>query len=225
MPTDDPKLSLDEELARRAGLERDFLTEVITSRTYAWRVTTVSLAIALAAAGALATVFPLKEPPVLYAVRVNQDTGEVTDVSVLRDPQEDYGERITRYFIHQYMLACESYDYHTIQNMYERCGLFSSPDVQRQYYSKFEGDNAIDKRYADQTRVLVNVRSITLGPNHSATVRFTRHTEGGTPEKPQRLIATLAYQYVEADLSEADGRQNPLGFQVVSYATDVETEN
>lgn len=225
MPGDDPKLSLDEELARKRGLERDLITEILTSRTRAWRYGSAGIMLAILACGALATALPLKPPPELYAVRVNDATGDVTNVSMLRDAQEDYGERIARYFIHQYVLSCESYDWNTIQNTYERCGLFSSPEVQREYRAKFEGDKALDKRYANHTRVRVNVRSITLGPKQSAVVRFTRRTEGGNqPVQSEQLIATLAYHYVNTPLSEAIGRENPLGFQVVSYATDIETE-
>lgn len=225
MPADDPKLSLDQELARQRGLERDLLTEILTSRTRAWRLAWAALAIAALAASACATLFPMKEPPVLYAVRVNDATGDITNVSLLRNAQEDYSERITRYFIHQYVLACESYDWNTIQNTYERCGLFSSPEVQRAYYSKFEGDQGLDKRYAEHTRVRVTVRSITLGPNRSAMVRFTRRTEGGNqPVQSEQLIATLAYHYVNTPLSEAIGRENPLGFQVITYTADIETE-
>ena len=221
----DPKLALGHELQRASGLERDLLTEIITSRTRAWRVAWAAIAVAFLSNTATATLFPLKEPPVLYAVRVNDTTGDINNVTMLRDAQEDYGERIARYFIHQYLLACESYDWNTIQNTYERCGLFSSPEVQREYYSKFEGERGLDKRYGDHTRVRVNVRSITLGPNHSATVRFTRATQGGNqPIRSEQLIATLAYHYVNTPLSEAIGRDNPLGFQVVSYATDIETE-
>ena len=225
MPTDDPKLSLDQELQRNCGLERDLLTELITSRSRAWRTAYSAIAIALLCAAATATLFPLKEPPVLYAVRVNDATGDINNVTMLRDAEEDYGERMARYFIHQYILACESYDWNTLQNTYDRCGLFSSPEVQREYYNKFQGENGLDRRYANHTRVRVNVRSITLGPNRSATVRFTRSTESSNRTAvSEQLIATLAYHYVNTPLSEAVGRENPLGFQVISYTTDIETE-
>lgn len=225
MPSDDPKLSLDEELARTRGLERDLFTEILSSRTRAWRVAWSAFAIAALSMTATATLFPLKEPPALYAVRVNDATGDVTNVSMLRDAQEDYGERIARYFIHQYALACESYDWNTIQNTYDRCGIFSAPEVQREYRAKFEGDKALDKRYANHTRVRVNVRSITLGPNRSAVVRFTRRIEGGNQAVvSEQLISTLAYHYVNTPLSEAIGRENPLGFQVLTYTADTETE-
>ncbi|WP_054426691.1 virB8 family protein [Achromobacter kerstersii] len=220
----DPKLAIDQELQRGRGLERDLLVEMISSRTRAWRVAWTALVIAFASNVATATLFPLKEPPGMYVVRVDNASGAIEHVTMLGNGQEDYGERIARYFIHQYVLACEGYDWNTLQNTYDRCGLFSSPEVQRAYYAKFEGEKGLDKVYADHTRVRVNVRSITLGANHSATVRFARRTEGGSgPAKAENLIATMAFQYVNSPISETIGRDNPLGFQVVTYTTDAET--
>ncbi|KAG0937609.1 hypothetical protein G6F31_015569 [Rhizopus arrhizus] len=203
----DPKLALGHDLQRNSGLERDLLTEVLTSRTRAWRVAWTSIALAILSNVATATLFPLKEPPGMYVVRVDNTTGAIEHVTMLGNGQEEYGERFARYF-----------------NTYDRCGLFSSPEVQRAYYAKFDGEKGLDKVYANHTRVRVNVRSITLGANHSATVRFTRRTEGGNgPATAENLIATMAFQYVNTPISETIGRDNPLGFQVVSYTTDAET--
>lgn len=220
----DPKIALDAALQRDAGLERDLLAEFMTSRTWAWRVTWTSLAVTFLALTALAIILPLKEPPGMYVVRVDNATGTIEHVTMLGNGQEEYGERIARYFVHQYVLACEGYDWYTVQNTYDRCGLFSSPEVQRAYYSKFEGDKALTKVYAEHTRVRVNVRSITLGANHSATVRFTRRIESANgPAAVENLLATMAFQYVNTPISESVGRDNPLGFQVVSYTVDTET--
>ena len=228
MSADDPKLSLQQELDRKQGLERDLLTEILTSRRNAWRMATAAVIMAILASIALATIFPLKEPARPYVVRVNEATGDIEHVTQLGNGQEDYGERMARYFLQQYVLACEGYDWNTIQNNYDRCGLFSSPDVQRGYYAKFQdnpktGEKGLDKRYGKQTRVLIKVRSITPGPKHTATVRFTRRieTDNLSPSSEQ-LIATLSYQYVNTPMSESIGRDNPLGFQVTTYTTDTE---
>lgn len=228
MSSEDPKLSLDDELARARGQERDLLAEILKSRRTAWRVAIGAGTLALASVLAVAGLTPLKSAPELHVVRVDNATGMIENVTQLADAKEDYGERIARFFIHQYVLACESYDWYTIQSYYERCALFSDPAVQRTYYEKFKGDNALDQRYGNHTRVRINVRSITLGPNQSATVRFTRRLENNLNQSvgaEEHLLATLAYGYIDADLSEAIGRENPLGFQVFSYATDVEVGN
>lgn len=225
MPSEDPKLSLDDELARARGQERDLLAEILKSRKNAWRIAIGAGVLAFTSVFAVASLTPLKAAPELHVIRVDNATGMIENVTRLADPKEDYGERIARFFIHQYVLACESYDWYTIQNHYERCALFSDPAVQQAYYSKFKGDKALDQLYGDHTRVRINVRSITLGPNKSATVRFTRrfeHRMNQAVGKDEHLLATLSYGFIDADLSEAVGRENPLGFQVYSYGTDIE---
>lgn len=229
MSMDDPKLSLGQELERNRGLERDLLSFFLSSRSTAWRVASVSLLIALISVVTLCAVFFMIEPPRPYVVRVNDTTGEIEHVTKLGNGQDDYGERIARYFIQQYVLACEGYDWNTIQNTYDRCGLFSSPDVQQAYAARFQDDpkrgyEALDTRYGKHTRIVPSVRSITFGPHNTATVRFTRRLAGSnTTAEPEQLIATLAYRYINTPITEKTGRDNPLGFQVSTYMTDVET--
>jgi type IV secretion system protein VirB8 len=229
MSFEDPKLSLQQELDRNRSLDQDFLTEILTSRSKAWRVAVGAFVLAFLAVGALASLMLSYTPQPPYVVRVNDATGEVENVSRLGDAQEDYGPRIARYFVTQYVLSCEGYDWRTLQNMYDRCGLFSSPDVQQQYHAKFEDDprtgrEALDKKYGEHTRLIINVRSITPGPNRTATVRFTR-SEMGPQRSPntEQFIATIAYRFVNAPMPESVIRDNPLGFQVISYSTAVET--
>ena len=224
MSSDDPKLSIEDELARAQGIERDWLSEILRSRRRAWQVATAAIFAAISATVAVAAITPLKEPPELYVVRVNDASGEIEYVTRLADAKENYDDRLTRTFINEFVLACESYDWYTIQNMHDRCALYSAPSVQKEYGQKFQGDQAFQKVYGQHTRVRVDVRSITLGPKQSANVRFSRRTENnmGQVTKDEHLIATLAYDYVNADLSEKAGRTNPLGFQVLTYDTDVE---
>lgn len=229
MSFEDTKLSLQQELDRNRSLDRDLLTEVLSSRAKAWRVAVGAFVLAFLAVGALASLMLSYTPQPPYVVRVTDATGEVENVSQLGDAQEDYGPRIARYFVTQYVLSCEGYDWRTLQNMYDRCGLFSSPDVQQQYHAKFEDDlrtgrEALDKKYGEHTRLVINVRSITPGPNQTATVRFTR-SEMGPQRSPntEQFIATIAYRFVNAPMPESVIRDNPLGFQVISYSTAVET--
>lgn len=232
MSSEDPKLSLDDELARKRGLERDLLTQLLQSRRIAWRVAIGFGIVAILATVATIAMEPFKKaPPQLWGVRVNEATGDIENFTKLSDPRQTYGDRLARYFINQYMLMCEGYDFNTIQLMYDRCGLFSAPDVQDVYQKKFtdykELDGSehlpLDKLYGNWGTVKVNVRQISLGPKNSAVVRFTTTTT--MPNKPviqQHLIATLGYQYVNSNLTEAIVRENPLGFQVTSYKIDVE---
>src|SRR3546814_4037307 len=104
-------------LERSRGLERDHLGELITSRKRAWQVALGAGILALAAVGAVLGLTPLKQPPEMYVVRVNDTTGNIEHVSRLGEPLEDYGQRIAKYFLNSYVLNCAGYSWQTIQEI------------------------------------------------------------------------------------------------------------
>ncbi len=207
-------------LERSRGLERDHLGELIASRKRAWQVALGAGLLALAAVGAVLGLTPLKQPPEMYVVRVNDATGSIEHVSRLGQPLEDYGQRIAKYFLNSYVLSCEGYSWQTIQEQFDTCALLSSPPIQTVYGKRFEGPEAVTTRLGTQGTVDVQVHSITLGANQAAIVRFSkteRDVTTGETTKVRHLIATMAYQYADVPLTEAVARRNPLGFQVTRY--------
>jgi len=215
---------LDAHLETTRGLERSWIQELIESRRKAWRLTYAALAISALSVVAVASLAPLKSPPEVAVVRVDHATGAVEHVSRLGDAVEDYGDRIARYFIAEYVQACEGYDWWLVQQQYETCGLMSSPEVQRQYGARWQGDTAPDKRLRNHARYNIAIRSITPGTKGNAVVRFSRREDpvDGRPGQPEHLVATLAYQYINAPLKTAESMLNPLGFQVMTYQVDPE---
>ena len=207
-------------LEQSRGLERDHLGELVTSRKRAWQVAMGAGLIAFAAVAAVAGLTPLKQPPEMYVVRVDNATGSIEHVSTLGEPMEDYGQRIAKYFLNTYVLNCEGYSWQTIQEQFDTCALLSSPSIQVQYGKRFEGSDAVTTRLGTLGTVDVQVHSITLGANQAAIVRFTRterEVSTGNITRTRHLIATMAYQYTDVPLTEAVARRNPLGFQVVRY--------
>ncbi len=213
------------ELEKTKGLERDYLKEVLASRQKAWRISFASLGLAALSLAAVVGLTPLKEPPEMYVVRVNDATGEVEHVSRLGDAQDEYSERTAKRNLNEYILNCEGYHWYTIQDQHDRCLLLSSPEVQRKYSLKYEGQNAIHETLGSEASIDVDVHSITLGMNKTAVVRFsTTQTDAyGRPSAPQQhKIATISYRYINAAVSEKVARVNDLGFQVTSYQVDAD---
>lgn len=207
-------------LEESRGLERDLLGELVSSRRRAWRVTIAAGILALGAVGAVAGLTPLKTPPEMYVVRVDNATGSIEHVSSLGQPMEDYGQRIAKYFLNSYVLNCEGYSWQTIQEQFDTCALLSSPPIQAQYGKRFEGKEAVNVRLGMLSTVDVQVHSITLGAHKAATVRFTateREVASNQVTQARHLIATLGYEYINVPLTEEVARTNPLGFQVVRY--------
>lgn len=206
------------------GLERDLLSEVVRSRTSAWCVAVFMGVLALVGFGAGFAGMSQDEPLPLI-LRVDNTTGAVEQITVVREHESSYGEVVDEYFINQFILNYETYDYNTIQKEYDTTALLSSPDVQRQYYSLFEGPEARDSKLSNRVRILPTIRSIQLSGNGQATVRFTTkdvYTNDTLPVTMKNWIATVGYKYVSAPMNREDRRVNPLGFQVTSYRVDSE---
>src|SRR5699024_9128435 len=129
--------------------------------------------ISLAAVGALVGLTPLKQPPEMYVVRVDDATGVIEHVSRLGAPLEDYGERIDKYFVNSFIRNCEGYNWYTIQEQFDTCALLSAKPIQEQYGKRYEGPNAPTERLGTERNIDVSVHSISLGANNTATVRFS----------------------------------------------------
>lgn len=211
-------------LAEAQGVERDYAHELDKSRRTAWRVAIAASALAGCAVLAVAAMAPLKsvEP---FVIRVDNATGAAELVQTMSDAPASYGEVVDRYWLNQYVLNREAYDYYTIQQNYDTTALLSAPDVQTEYFRTYEGPQARDKVLQNSARVLVTVKSITPNPKlKTAIVRFStqqRHHDGRALPV-EDWIATMGYSYVNAPISEKDRRINPLGFQVTSYRVDPE---
>lgn len=212
-------------LEETRGLERDYIGEVLKSRKMAWMVAGTSMMLALLGLGAGWAGLSQDAPDPLI-LRVDNATGNVDVVTTMKEQETTYGEVVDSYFLNTYVLARESYDYDTIQTLYDTTALLSNPMVQREYYALFDGQNARDKTLSNRTRITVRVRSITpTAGGGNAVVRFTTqyHHSNGTTEQRRNWIATIGYTYVNAPISAQNRRINPLGFQVYSYRVDPES--
>lgn len=219
--------NITEYLTEVKGLERDFIREVLRSRKNAWIVAGLAAFLGFVALIVLAVHMKESSRPVPpFILRVDNTTGAVDAVSVMKEHQDSYGEVVDQYWLNQYVLHRENYDYQTIQTDYDATGLMSTSDVAADYRKVFEGDQARDKMLADKARILVKLESVPVinTTNSTAVARFTTvvHWRNNRPDEVHHWIATIAYAYVDAAMKPQDRLINPLGFQVTSYRVDPE---
>ncbi|MCW5589665.1 MAG: type IV secretion system protein [Legionellales bacterium] len=216
-------------LTETRGLERDYINEILQSRQKAWWITAVCgviVILSLIALGILEHTLAKPLPP--FILRVNNATGQTDVVSIIKNQQNSYGEVIDKYWLNQYVMNAESYDYHTIQHSYDLVGLLSDPSVAKNYHQRFVGKTALDQLLKDTGTIVVNVHSIVPDEkNGTADVHFSTITTlpGQFNGIQKNWIATIAYQYKNLPMNEADRLKNPLGFQVTSYRVDPEDFN
>lgn len=206
------------------GLERDYMAEIVKSRSL-WQKIALFSVLSTVIAVLYHQFNPVteKEPLVL---RVNDTTGHVDVVSTVKEQEKSYGEVTDNYFVATYVKSYEGYNHFSIQEDYDRTVLMSSDAVAAQYRAIYEGtetqkprDEILGKNGSRKVEIISVVPDTSKGV---ATVRYSVTTESQEGKTTENWVATLTYEYVSARIDEGVRLLNPLGFVVTSYRTDKE---
>jgi len=207
------------------GFERDWIAELHKSRRTAWIVAIVGTCVGVVGV-VTGLVGVTQTPPPPLVVRIDSATGASDPLGVMPIEVQSYDEQTDKYWLNNFMLCREGYDWNTIKTCYDKVGLMSNTQVQDDYARVYNDVNGRHIKLANRARVIPHIISITPHlEDGTATIRFTTQLvhENGTKEPPRRFVATLAYRYVyDAKLTEAQRLLNLLGFQVTSYRVDDE---
>ena len=183
----------------------------------------VAVALVPLALGCLLALLPLKrvEP---FVVRVDNATGGVDIVTVLRDAPQSYGEAVDKYFLNKYVLSRESYDWR------DRSRRPTTPRSSSRVPTSSGSSARSTTAQRPGTRSSGTTSGTREGPLHHARqgrrrrpLRANPPRRGRSQDVDESLVATIGYQYVAAPMHEEDRLVNPLGFQVTSYRVDPET--
>jgi type IV secretion system protein VirB8 len=172
---------------------------------------------------ALAVMMPLKQKvPVIIQVDNLKGTTSVltnTDVEKLNTHKE---EAIDKHNLADYVITREGYDWNYGEASYNHVMLMTAQSIAKDYQFQYSDENpkALHLKYGNNTRVVIKNPSVSFYEN-SAMVKFTREviTSNAPPVITQEM-ATIAYQYITADMTDNDRLINPLGFQVNAYRVD-----
>jgi type IV secretion system protein VirB8 len=194
------------------------------SERRAWTVAALSAVTVLLSWLAIVFMMPLKEA-VPYVIRVDNATGVPDIVTTLKEKGVAGDEVMDKFWVARYVRAHETYDWYSLQEEYEAVNLLSSPGVAADYNKRFEGDEALDKKFGNSVRVTVAIASIVLNGKGVATVRFSKRirTLADGREDTSQWVATIAYEYRgTAKLRENMRLTNPFGFQALTFRLDEE---
>lgn len=212
------------------AFEEDRVSLAKQSAKTAWKVATGFGLLAVLSVGAIAVMMPLKhtEP---YLLKVDNVTGYTDVVKPLTDAKGvSYGEVLDKYWLNQFIIERNGYEWETIQNSFNTVKLMSNRQVFGAYSYYITGDKSPTKIFSDKRVIRIDVQGITFLPATSkeqaiAQVRFTRHIENNEGVaaigyKPTQWTATITFDYRAPIKTEDERRLNPLGFQVTSYRED-----
>lgn len=214
-----------EQLFEEANEWESSKTEAIEkSERRAWLI--VKSTLVLVTISWLTIGYLVQKQPEPFVIRVNETSGAVDIMTALNYKDVTGEDAMDKFWLNQYVLARETYDWYTLQNDYNKVGLLSSPNVGRAYAELFDGKNALDKKYGTNVKATVVVHSVVPSGDNVGTVRFTKTIKRVDEEGPgisTSWIATVAYEYNNPALMPESKRLiNPYGFQVLSYRVDPE---
>ena len=220
VPTPDLKAYFSEARA----WDHDRLRAAERSRRLAWGSAGVMAILAVTAVAAVATLTPLKtvEP---YVVRVDEATGAVDVMTGLKGGKDlTYEEAVTKSFLATYVRARESWLPPAAEANFRQVSIMSTPEEQQRWAAFFRPANPASPQLAfgPAADAQIAVRAISFVAPKVANVRFHRIVRQAGQVAESDWIATLAFTYAKAPMSEADRLRNPLGFQVSSYRADPE---
>jgi type IV secretion system protein VirB8 len=116
----------------------------------------------------------------------------------------------------------ESYDWETIQDMFDAVKLMSADKERDQFISMYSLANAPQKVLKDQYRVIARVGAITF-VGSTAQVFFSRKLislSASMPPKTEYWVATVAYRHDHLPEKASELELDPTGFRVTSYVVD-----
>lgn len=176
---------------------------------------------------AMALMMPLKtvEP---YVIEVDRNTGmsEILHIANTRDIP--VSEMMNKYWLSQYVLAREGYDWRTLNQEFVKVRELSLPNVFDVYASQYGTDNknSLEMQLKDDKRIVVRLNTIVVNSDSIATVRFSKeliNNRSGQVEAVNAWTATIGFEYFP-DFAVKEERRiiNPFGFKVTSYRVDPE---
>lgn len=174
----------------------------------------------------IAALAPLKTA-VPYVIRVDNSTGYTDVVPQIHNAKESYQEVETKYFLSQFVINYESYEWQTIQQMMDTVKVMSASKVFSQYNTAIRADSSPLNVLKDNYKMRVKIKSVTMLKPDVAQVRFSKMIldSSGKPAPEYRMtdwIATIAFDFNKKIETEEQRLINPLGFQALSYRVDPE---
>lgn len=175
---------------------------------------------------AICFMMPLKttEP---FVIQVDKSTGMTTVLSIANEQDIPVSEMMDKYWLSQYVLSRETYDWRTLENDYIKTREMSMPAIFEPYAKQFgQKEGSIEMQLGDKKRFIVELQSVIPNGNGIATVRFVKKlidTQSNLEQQRSAWTATIGYEYFpDFKVEEAKRLINPFGFKVTTYRVDPE---
>jgi type IV secretion system protein VirB8 len=197
------------------------------SNKRAWFIAGAMTIVSICLGVAISIMMPLKTF-IPYMIKVDKNGMEEVVYS-LQQKEIDGEEALDKYWVGLYTKKRESYYYNLLEQDYIAVQEMSSDNIARTYRKKYDGDNALDKKYEDKREIKVNVKSIVLGESagsKTASIRIELIDKDLITNRDPLItskVISLSYDYYpQVKQNESQRLINPLVFKVNTYRIDNE---
>ncbi|WP_165107671.1 virB8 family protein [Caballeronia sp. SBC2] len=164
----------------------------------------------------------LKRPNPPAVLRVNTANGFTDVLDVATEGHMSFTEAQDRADLRRYVEMRESYDWETIQDLFNSVKLMSAEQERDVYVKLFALPNAPQKVLKDQYRIVARVGPITF-VGSTAQVFFSKKLiplGSGQQPKTEYWVATISYRHEQIPEKRSELDVNPNGFRVTSFTVD-----
>ena len=209
------------------GFEEDRVATLVRQRRNLLIGLFITLGVISLMAMAIAMLSPLKTA-VPYVIRVDNATGYTDIAPQLEQQKTSYDEVINKFFLSQFVINYESYDWQTVRAMHDNVKLMADSAVFNGYKSNMLAKNSPLNQLKDSYKLKVKIKSVTFLNADTAQIRFKKMVlDKQGKVAPEYVatdwVATMAFDYDHDIKNEGERLLNPLGFNALSYAVDPET--
>lgn len=214
------------EYNRALTWEASRLELIYNSEHKAWILTKILFFCVVLLCVAIICALPLKtvEP---FVIQVDKSTGMSTILKIANTQEIPVDEMMNKYWLSQYVLSRETYDWRTLNQEYVKVRELSMPNIFDVYASQFgQQKDSLEMKLKDNYRIDVKLKSIVINSDSIATIRFSKTTvnnQTGDVQGENSFTATIGFEYFP-DFKVTEERRiiNPFGFKVTSYRIDPE---
>lgn len=198
------------------------------SNAKAWNFTRISMGLNALLVIAIVMMMPLKTVDT-YVVEINKENYEAKVLSVADDTSIPFNELRDKYWLNQYVMARESYQFDQLKNDYAKTRELSMPVTFSDYNANYNTLQGLQYKLGNKRRIDIHVVSISTDGSGSGTVRFRRdevEVKSGDVLSSAMWVAEIVYEYhPEIKMTEERRLINPAGFKVVNYRASREMVN
>lgn len=164
-------------------------------------------------------LLPLKKD-VPYMMLVDKLTGSYKPIEQYNPKNLSFNEVMDKYWLARFINSYESYSYYLLREDLRVVELLGMPEVVLPYKKMYTGEKARHLEFKNKYRVEVEILSMLVRKDRTATVRLRltqREIATDTPVLVKNFISEIRYGYDSLNLTDEQRLINPLGFRVKEY--------